>query len=165
MMHEQRRDREEHTERNRDREDYLSRLHGFGSEDECAPVSERRQLQIAMYKSAMKQEAKEELERRQEQNARTADARPADARPADNAAPALAIIGVTTVRQAMTGGDSDALQEHFESHEERTDRAHKAYAQALVTNRFEGANAANPKTLVMADGKILVGRRNAVPQL
>ena len=141
MMHEQRRDREKHIERDREREDYLSGLHGFGPEDECAPVSERRQLQIAMYKSAMKQEAKEELERRQEQNARTADARPADARPADNAAPALAIIGVTTVRQAMTGGDSDALQEHFESPEERTGSAHKAYAQALFDNRYSSSNA------------------------
>ena len=155
-MHAQRRDREEeHTERDREREDCLSRRHGFEPEDERAPVSddERRQVQSALYVSALKQEAKEQLERLQEQNARPADARPADARPADNAAPAL-IIGAATVRQIRHGGDVDPLQEHVGAPGDRQVRARDALAQALVAYRFTCKNAGDPKKLVTKDNQI-----------
>ena len=67
-------------------------------------------------------------------------------------APASTILGASTVRQLIGGGDCDPLQDSVKKDEEGG--VYKQIAQALVTYRYTGKNAADPKKLVMLDGQI-----------
>ena len=116
---------------------------------------ERRQLESATYLSREKQHARMVLERLQErERLQEQDREKRNAQSADRCdlAPASTILGASTVRQLMGGGDSDPLQDIVKKNGEGS--VYKAIAQALVTYRYTGKNAADPKKLVMKDDRI-----------
>ena len=132
-----RRDREEERpERERDREEYESRRHGFEESPRDAPSDdERRQIQSAMFLSAEKQHARQQLEAL---NMRSA---------------ASAVLGVDTVKQLLCGGEvPDPLQDRLQKKGEGD--MYDRIAQAFFDFRYTGKNAGDPKKLVMKNNQI-----------
>ena len=129
---------EERTVRDRDREDYEyeSRRNGFEESPCDAPSDdEHGQLQSAMYLSAAKQHARQQLEALKKRSATSA------------------VLGVSTVKQLLCGGEvPDPLQDRLQKKGEGD--MYDRIAQAFFDFRYTGKNAGDPKKLVMKNNQI-----------